>query len=111
MREIDPRDCQHGHADTEQTEIDLLREQLRSSNEQLIAAQARIALLLRLMVTEEQEITWSELPRIAGMDNLTALASHDKEVRAKALEDAAIPLTGRVGDLLRAQAYNIRSSK
>lgn len=55
-----------------------IESELRASNEALVAAQARIEFLNRLL---------EHAGLIATGDNLTALASHDKEVRAKALEE------------------------
>ena len=144
MSEIDPRDCQHGFADSQQQHeesaaiidekdkelaglkafsmerdeelytrkqvIEGLQEQLRASNEQLVAAQARIAQLVMGIdiaciascncLTKTPDIAYhsdscryKELAGLLVGDNLSALAERDekrdKEVRAKALEDAA----------------------
>lgn len=93
-------------------------------NEALVAAEARIAQLWDLLITPESEVPWDNLVKFAGeKDNLTALAERDakrdKEVMAKALEDAVGALDCRPDLLypaevlqeLRSMAAKLREEK
>jgi len=75
---------------------DLCEKQLRASNEALVAAEARSKQVRDIIADVCEGWTLPDVVRkiletiiYSHTDNLTALRQHDKEVKAKALEEAA----------------------